>query len=912
MKAAGLNELPSQVRVCVSDLIDDALFRIKLSPPGRQRHILQRKRLMEVIDRPDTKLFIVRAPAGFGKTTLLEQWKDRLEQAGTPCAWLTLDAADNDPARLLAALSAAIGGTIADARSEIVLAPHDTGPAFVSHLVTRLKHLASPFVLMLDDMDMLQASGSRSIIQMLLQNTPPLLRLVAAGRSIPAIGQSRLRLVDAVADVGGEDLRFHLDETSAFLSSRLRLPLTSGQLSELQHHTEGWPAVLQLASLSIRDEGMAGRVLSTPQILDRGIADYLQEDVLDRQPVHVRNFLLDTCILRQLTGGLCDALTGSEDGDAMLARMHDEGLFLQRIDGGDGRIWYRFHAMFADFLRREAHARSPSRLATLHGAASVWLSDHGMIAAAAEHARLGGDPERALALLDGIAMEHVWQGRLKTVLDWSDGLTVEHARRYERLFGAYLWAEAFVGDLNRAERRLGDLARLAREMDDPSPYIHDTLICLPVLFAGARQDLSAIRRVGSAALAQLTRASSFEHGATANCVAYCELAHGDLSAAQEALMAAKTAWQVPGRTYDVAYTLMFEGALHLSTLDLNEALAVLRYGYDRLSTDHSPLSQSTAIIASCLADALYESGDTGAAQRLLDDHLPMMTEAIPDCLLSGYHAAIRIAVGHANFERARELVQDLEAHGSKRSSPLLVRAARSLHAWLLAVQGEAASARRLLAEVTAVESKLDDTPSPADTVIRHVLGIRTKLQLGLTDGVVAEIDRLIAADHPRPSARRMLRLEILRCLALSLTGSDDQAVAGMATLLGRAVATGAIQCLLDEGEEIVTLVGRLRPTLAGEASPAIARLDSAIARHHGRPHAAETAGAKDKECALITLTARERDILDVVERGLTNNEIAECFSLSTTTVKWHLRNIFDKLGVGNRTEAAFMLRNHRS
>ena len=903
-------------------VLDDALFRTKLAPPGRG-DMLERPRLTAAFEGSSGKLFIVRAPAGFGKTTLLRQWRDRLGASGIASAWLTLDEADNDPARLLAGLSAAIrqafaaawgagGGAGGSGAAGPASGGGQSGAALVSTLVAGLERSGTPFVLLLDEIDALQSEASRGVIQMLLRHTPAQLRVIVAGRSIPSLGQARLRLADAVAHMGVEDLRFRLDEASALLTDRLDVPLTADQLGVLHQHTGGWAAALQLASLAMRDATSGGQAFRPPALLDRSVTEYLQEDVLGRQTEEIRRFLLDTCILRLLTGDLCNALTGREGGDAILAQMEEDGLFLKRIDSGDGRVWYRYHALFADFLRREALSQPPARKAMLHGAASRWLADRGMVAEAAEQARLGGDPERALALLDGIAMEHVWQGRLRTVHGWSDGLTVEHALRNERLFGAYLWAEGYMGDGARAVRRLDDLARLAAGLPDRSDFLTDTLICLPILLAGARQDLDFLRVQGPVALARFTRTGTFEHGTVANCVAYVHLCTGDLERSRTTLAAAKLAWQ-PGRSYNMAYTVLFEGHLHLCELKLERALASLSQGYARLNAQESDFSLSSAITASGYADALYEAGRSEAARDILDRHLAMVVDATPDCIISMFGVALRIAVDAQDFERAAELVHDLESHAARRNEDSMRRAARAFRVWLAALTGEVAAAGLLLDELTAIETAPDPgLLSPVDALIRDLSRIRTRLLLGRTDGLPEETDRLLAAARPLGNGRRILRLEILKAAALDRCGAGAAARVQMAAALRRGLAAGFVQCFLNEGAVVRTLVQDVRRGMADAADvasrTALAQLDAALPAAPPVPERAMPAASAAAEAGTHLLTAREQDILHVVERGLTNREIAECFALSETTVKWHLRNIFDKLGVGNRTEAAFLLR----
>ena len=884
--------------------IDDALFRVKLSPPRAHHQAVQRLRLREVLVGKSAKLTIVRAPAGFGKTTLLQQWREWLASERIACAWLTLDAADNDPERLIAALDAAVKSQAVQPTARATdLLPSMPG------LIERLERNSSRLILILDDVDKIDAPEARSVLQMLLRNTPPSVQMVLAGRSIPSVGQARLRLAEDVTDLDIDDLRFRLDEVSAFFSRRLAQPLTSTQIQDLYRHTEGWPAALQLASLSIRDEPAGVRSFSPLVAMSSSIAEYLQEDVLDRQPTDVRDFLLKISVLRLITGSLCDAITGRRDGEAMLARLEADGLFLTRATADHGLVWYRFHSLFGEFLQRQLQFVGAAQVAALHEAASDWFSAHEMPAEAAEHARLGGHDERALSILNMIAMEHVWQGRLRTVLDWSVGLTVDHAARYEQLFGAYLWAEGFIGDGGRALRRLADLTERAHTLPSRSNYLSDTLICLPILIAGAQHDLETLTREGPEALAKLTNAETFEYGTVANCVAFGYMSVGKLDEARRTLGLAQAACRTPSRLYNFVHTQLELGLLHMCELDIERALAATRHGYERAAAAVSELSHATAIAATFYADILCEIGEFDQARTLLERHLPLIADTIPDCFVTGYSAAVKLALYDGDMDRAREIIFDAQAHGLRRASRPIQHFAKLAGAWVCALDDNLNEARQHLEECLSFDAPLTERLlSPVDALVQDLYPLRVRLYCG--DPVdMAELEGLIADAMVKRSGRRLLQLSILRAIALSRNGDASGAVEAMVTALKHGLTRGSVLAFLAEGPLGIDLVREARTHITGHCSVArLARLDEMLS---ACPYSASSAVPPKLPVPASlreALTGREIDILGIVEKGLTNREIAECFGLSESTVKWHLRNIFDKLGVGNRTEAVFLLR----
>lgn len=857
---------------------------------GARNTPVERERLMGLIDDQPARLIVVHAPAGFGKTTLIEQWRKRLDEQEVLHATLSLFRSHDDASSLLSGLGAACQHAL---RSD---------PGAMGNPIQALARQSRRLVIFLDDIDRLTSEPALAAIRLLLSKISHAVQVVIAGRSIPTLGQARLRVADAVIDVNADDLRFRPAETAFYFSRRLGRPLTSVQLGNVQRRTEGWPAALQLARLSMREQ----HAIRLPVDFDRDFAAYLDEVVLDDLPMETRSFLTVTSILSRLTGALCDALTGRNDGDAMLDRLEKQGLFLKRIPSASGPAWYRYHPLFSEVLRQGLRSMRTEQSTALHEAACRWYLAEGLIADAAEHARAAGNDEQAFRLLDGIAMEHVWQGRVRTVLEWGTALTVEHALRYERLFVAYLWAEGFVGDRDKALRRLDEVATAINGRKTISSFLADTLVSLPIMIAAMAVDLAKMRRDGPDALLRLSSRSTFEYGTLATALAYTYLATGELDLAHRSLVDGSQPAHANFQTYNLAYTKWTEGHLYLCDLDTKQAIAALGYDYERVDADQNDYSQSNAITASLYADALYETGDLVGAQSVLDRYLPIIAETIPDCMITGYTTAAAIQMSEGDYRSAHDTLLEGEQHGFRRSSEFIVRSMRWRSAWLAAVTGAEKTALRLRNELAVAEAELDPhLMSVADTLTRDLYRIRLDIHLGRIEGLPAEIQRLSAEAEHRGLGRRQLRLDILGAAALKAMGSAH-CVQVMTKALRLGVSHGFVQCFLDEGAEVIDLVQDARAGLADlPASVALTRLDIGLglAKSSGR-----SLPLNDRARMLDDLTAREADIVAVLEKGLTNREIAECLSMSENTVKWHLQHIFQKLGVGNRTEAVFMFR----
>ncbi|MDQ4075183.1 MAG: hypothetical protein M3220_02930, partial [Chloroflexota bacterium] len=365
----------------------DQLLISKLYMPRVRPNLVPRPRLIARLDAGLSGLLtLLSAPAGFGKTTLLSDW---LSHTQRPVAWLSLDERDSDPIHLLRYLVAALR-TIVPSFAQATLALLQSPQAvpvesLLTLLLNDLVHLPQSCILVLDDYHVLQQSPIHQAITFLVEHLPPQLHLVITSREDPPLPLSRLRARDQLCELRAADLRFTPSEAAAFLNGTMGLSLTEDDVAMLERRTEGWIAGLQLAALSIREQADRSNLFASLTGSNRYILDYLADEVLSHQPEPVQRFLLHTSILDRLSGPLCDALL--EDGppaQAMLERLEQANLFLVPLD--DERRWYRYHDLFATFLRARLHQSQPDLIALLHDRASRWYEQAGFISEAIRHA----------------------------------------------------------------------------------------------------------------------------------------------------------------------------------------------------------------------------------------------------------------------------------------------------------------------------------------------------------------------------------------------------------------------------------------------------------------------------------------------------------------------------------------------
>jgi len=335
---------------------------------------------------------------------------------------VSLDEGDNDPTRFLSYLVTALRRIGKEGFGESVLAAlRSPEPprieAVLGAFINELANLLGEVTIILDDYHVIDSENVHRIVAFLLERLLESAHLMISGRVDPLLPLARLRARGQMTELHASDLRFTPEETVAFLKDVMGLDLSADDFSALEGITEGWIAALQLAALSMRERKDVSAFIRSFSGSHRDVFDFLAEEVLERQPEGVQTFLLETSILDSLSGLLCDALTGRNDGQRMLERLEKENLLVVPLD--DNRVWYRYHHLFADFLRSRLERERPERLALLHLRASEWYEENALVAAAVRHALSAGDHERVARLMErGVGQTWWYHGKVVTLLGW--------------------------------------------------------------------------------------------------------------------------------------------------------------------------------------------------------------------------------------------------------------------------------------------------------------------------------------------------------------------------------------------------------------------------------------------------------------------------------------------------------------
>ena len=592
-----------------------AHFATKLYIPPPRPNIVLRPRLIERLERgpvAHAELTLISASAGFGKTTLVSEWVAGCER---PVAWLSLDEGDNDPARFLTYLVAALQ-TIAPKIGEGVLAALQSPqpPPTESILTTLLNEIAAipdNFILVLDDYHVIDSEPVDQALTFLLDHLPPQMHLVIATREDPSLPLARLRARGQLTELRAADLRFTPAEAAEFLNQMMDLNLSAENIAALETRTEGWIAGLQLAALSMQGREDIASFIQAFTGSHRFVLDYLVEEVLQHQPEHIRSFLLQTAILDRFCAPLCNAVTEREDGKEMLDVLERSNLFLIPLD--DKRQWYRYHHLFADVLQTHLMEAQPDRVAALHRRASAWYERNGLRSDAIRHALAAKDFERAAGLIElawpaaeeGSIQPATWLGWVKTLPD-----ELVHARPVLNVWYAY--ALLGSGEMEAAEARLKDAERWLEPADTMKVQLETPSVEMVVVDQEQFKSLPAAIAVGRAYIAQalgnipdtvryasrvlelVPEGDHFRHGQASMLLGMTYWASGDLEAANRVFadytMKLRTAGNIP----DAISTTVVLADIRLALGRLHEAISTIEQLLQFVMDQGEPISPDTA------------------------------------------------------------------------------------------------------------------------------------------------------------------------------------------------------------------------------------------------------------------------------------------------------------------------------
>ncbi|MFE7416736.1 protein kinase [Rhodococcus sp. NPDC057529] len=631
----------------------------KFRPPTSVRQLVRRQRLLDALrEGRESRLTLVHGPAGFGKSSLLAQWREELTAEQVPVAWLTVDADDNNTVWFLSHLVEAVRWVRAPVVDGLGQALEENGSAaerfVLTSLINRLHDSGEPLVIVIDDWHRVTAPDSIAAMEFLLDNSCHHLRIVVASRARSGLPLSRMRVCDELREIDTKALGFDLDESRSFFATRVRTQLTDADISLLRDSTDGWIAALQLASLSLREAGGTTDVLERFRADTPSIEEYLAENVLNALEPEVLDFLLATSVPERVCGELASILAGVADGQARLEEVSARDLFLGRA--ADDYRWYRYHHLFAQFLRRRLERDHPGRTTQLHRSASAWFREHRLLGEAIDHLLAAGDPESAVAVVEDDDLYLLDRSQMSTLLGLISKLPHDLVLSSVRLQLATSWANTELQHLDQAvesrRRALGLLETLGLPADQRSRLRVESDVLQ------ANIDVTADRVVGVKDLVAECLADPSAHHPFVVSMAALLDTFADTYEFQFDDADRRQRWAAPYHSkttgpYTVAYGYCFAGLAKAEQLDLTGAVELYRQALQLVSDAGNTQSQHARLARALLAEQLYLRNQIDEAEELLAENFDTALGGTADFMIR--HYCLRARIGIVHHDRAGAL-----------------------------------------------------------------------------------------------------------------------------------------------------------------------------------------------------------------------------------------------------------------
>ena len=916
--------------VLIMDSLSTLILATKLYIPSPRPTAVSRPRLIERLNEGlRSKLTLISASPGSGKTTLLSEW---LAGCGRPVAWLSLDETDNDLTCFLTYLVAALqtlalhdaDGSMVTLGAGVLHALQSPQPPPTETILTALLNdittVASPFVLVLDDYHIIDSKPIDDALALLIERLPSQMHLVIATREDPQLPLARLRVRGQLTELRAADLRFTPTEAADFLNQSMGLNLSAQDIAALETRTEGWIAGLQLAALSLRGRDDVAQFVRAFAGDNRYIVDYLVEEVLQRQPAPVRTFLLQTSILDQLSGPLCDAVTGQNDGMALLDALERGNLFVVPLD--DQRHWFRYHRLFADVLAAHVLQEQPAQVPILHRRASAWYAEQGLVADAIRHALATQDFARAADLVE-LALPAMRRSRQETtVLGWLKALPDPLLRTRPVLSVHYAGGLLPGGEFEGAEARLRDAERwldhpaaeksevssAAMAPSQPMVVVDEaefrglagSIAIFRAAIALARGDVANTMIYAQRALDLVPEDDHLRRGSAAGFLGLVYWTRGDLEAAHRSYAECMARLQRVRYVSDAVGCTIALADIRIAQGRLREAKRTYEWGLQLATTQDEPVLRGAADMHVGLSVLHCEHDDLHAAtEHLLRSKALGEFTGLPQNPYRWCVAMARIREVQGDLDGALNLLDEAERLYVSDFFPK-VRPIAALKTRVWVAQGRLDEALGWTREQgLSAEDNLSYMREFEHITLTRVLLVR--YERDPADNAFLEVmgflERLLHAAEDGARTSSVIEILVLHALAHQMHGDIAAALVPLERALTLAEPEGYVRMFVDEGPRMAQLLEVAAKN--GVAPNYVRQLLKALGKAENKTPIKQAL----KQALIEPLTERELETLRLLGTHLTGPEMANQLVVSLNTVRTHIRNIYTKLGVNDRQAA---------
>jgi LuxR family maltose regulon positive regulatory protein len=910
------------------------LLSTKLALPRSRPSSVPREALLAWLDAGlQCKLTLISAPAGFGKTTLVSEWCASRGAHGShdslapSTGWVALDAGDNDPVRfwryVLTACHAFGKGAGRRPALELLrsLQLSFEGPQefffepVLTALLNELAELPHQCVLVLEDYHVIVSPEIHETMAFFLDHLPDNVHIIILTRSDPPLPLARLRARNDTVELRAADMRFSLEETRAFLRQALPFAVSGETITRLQERTEGWAAGLNLMALALQarpDSGEREHFLATFSGSYRHILEYLVGDVLNAQPEPLQTFLLQTSGLSRMTGSLCDAVTGRNDGESVLEELERANSFLLPLDGSGQ--WYRYHALFAEAMLHEArHRFGDDELRACYARAGNWYEEHGLLTEAIEAALSARDFGRAARLIETVAGlgQFTQLPELHTLRRWVEQLPEDVISTHPALSFSYAAAVMFTSDRSAPSTRPlveAPLQKAERGFRDAGDRVGiGVVLSFRALLAWWQGDIEQTVVCARQSLEWLPQDDRLWRGVSLGFVGGEELFAGRIDAARKTILEAQALCEAAGNTHAARAATLMLGTVSFERGELRQAAELYSRALTEAEEEGDTSDMGPALLGLARLSHEWDTVDLAKqqAQRAFD-----LGKELNDDSLQAYASIVLALVSHASGQTAqvRQRLAELAARTTLKRLPPLYAEILTYQASLDLAAGDLAAVQRW---VTALSGPGEAPAAPKNEALlvgRHereeILIARLLIAQGNLEEALGMLGRMRAAAQEAGRIRSALEIRLLTAVAHTANGQPGEAMQEVREVLAFARPEGYRRLFLSEGPGMAALLRAALPEMREELMTGY--IHSLLRGFEGSQPAVRRGTPTPPAISpplVEPLSPQEQRVLRLFAAGLSRQEIAQELIVSVNTVKTHLQRVYRKLNVTSRTEA---------
>jgi LuxR family maltose regulon positive regulatory protein len=878
----------------------------KFHPPLLIATSIWRHRLIsDILADSQYSAVVIQGPAGYGKSTLMRQVFEQCGGAGAAVSWLTFDEADNDISRFNTHLTnLASNAFLAGSPGQSAVPGHAEGNSAVENVLRLFEAMEYPVALFLDEFQTIDEPVNLSLLNTLIERCPPNITFYIGSRSVPALVTGRLMISGRIKWVTPEQLCFNAEEVLEFLNAR-GLGVSEVEAQAFREQTGGWPAVLQLLQLALKG-GKVDRytLLRWVKGCEHELTDYLALNVMLDQSVKRQRFLLQTSVLNRLNASLCEAVTGQSDSQKILRELVSEGLFTSAIDFEQD--WFKYHSVFSRYLKTQLEAEDTSQVLRIHRVAATWFRENDYPEDAVRHAVEAEEYELAADILDEYIPDLIRGARLQSVDQLCRLIPDAVFRKNPMVCWRRIWAQMFLGQQPGARQTLksleqhweqvggdmGDFSTSLKLLQWSQGFVGDD----PVVLARGVEKIEID-------LADIDKFRCFEMNVVANLRAIHQLQVGNLTEAREWALLGESLGSRGEAAFSRAYAISIIAYAMIQEGHLSQAIEKLKsaLGDAELKIQGS---FATASISAIYGFALYESGNYYEAESHLRDTIEMISQtSLLDWLISAYLSLARASLlTEGESLDFGDIIDTAEKKGLVGGLPRMVKVMRRERIRLALVNGNCSEAKLIddIAEVAGEVEIPDGSIHLAEWCDDSVVH-KARMAICCADPADAlkALSPAIEQAESRGWVRRNIKLLILDGVAHQALGEKLRARQSVLKAVELAHPERYISLFTEEGPSCFAILGDIRESCKLSYDNPASFFIQDILKLGG--YAAEiVVEPVHTQVATEHLTKREIDILRLVVSGATNTEIGDSLFVSYNTVKFHMKNLYAKMGAKNR------------